>query len=224
MSRNRTKAATILAIAMHLAGIAGIAFGMEELFGLLTPFNLAVMFLLLIYTAPERSPKLLAFFAVAFTVGFAAEMTGIHTGILFGNYSYGSALGFKINGVPFMIGVNWFIVVYASGMIAVQIRNALAKVIPVTGRAAYSRWLGFSVIIDGALIATLFDLIMEPAAVRLGFWSWEGGQIPTLNYITWFALSALILSLFHKLKLRHHAFAVNLLLIQAMFFALINLR
>jgi putative membrane protein len=78
------------------------------------------------------------------------------------------------------------------------------------------------VILDAALIATIFDWIMEPAAVTLGFWSWEGGLIPLLNYLTWFGISLIILFLFTRLRLKQHQFAVNLLLIQASFFMLVR--
>jgi uncharacterized membrane protein len=27
---------------------------------------------------------------------------------------------------------------------------------------------------------------MEPAAVKLGFWNWNGGHIPIHNYFSWF--------------------------------------
>jgi putative membrane protein len=68
----------------------------------------------------------------------------------------------------------------------------------------------------------MFDWIMEPAAVKLGFWSWEGGQIPLLNYISWFLLSVFLLAIFSRLKLKPHAFAANLLLIQTAFFLLVR--
>ena len=218
----RTKLATILALAMHLAGLFGLFFGLDEAFRQLTPFNLLAMFGLVLYTLPkDQVRKFLIFLAIAFTLGFSAEMVGVKTGLLFGQYSYGTALGPKVNGVPLLIGMNWFIVVYGSGMLAILIRSYLARLVP--AKAAYSRWIGFSVIIDGALFATLFDWIMEPAATKLGLWTWQGGQVPMLNYLTWFLLSVIILAIFRQLKLKHHAFAVNLLLIQALFFLVIGM-
>jgi putative membrane protein len=77
-------------------------------------------------------------------------MLGVHTGILFGNYKYGNALGLKLNDVPILIGINWFIVVYACGMSALQLRTFLGRFLPVNGRAAFTRWIGFSLIFDGA--------------------------------------------------------------------------
>lgn len=220
---HRTKLATVLALAMHLAGLAGLMSGLDEAFRQLTPFNLMAMFGLILYTRPnEQVRKFLIFLSIAFILGFSAEMVGVKTGMLFGNYSYGTALGPKVNSVPLLIGINWFIVVYGSGMLAVQIRMYLGRLIP--AKAAFSRWIGFSVIIDGALFATLFDLIMEPAATKLGLWTWQGGQVPMLNYVTWFLLSVIIMAIFRQLKLKHHPFAMNLLLIQALFFLMIGFK
>lgn len=220
--QTKTRYATILAIAMHLAGAIGIIFGLEKLFAILTPFNLLTMFGLMIWTLPERTSKVLLFFLIASLTGLVCEMIGVNTGVLFGHYAYSDILGWKIRGVPVLIGINWFIVVYASAMLALQLRHLITTHIPFPGKAIYSKWIGISVIIDGALIATIFDWVMEPAAVKLGFWSWEGGQIPLLNYLTWFIVSMLILFLFSRLKLKQHAFAVNLLLIQAAFFLMVR--
>jgi putative membrane protein len=222
-SVNRTRNATYLAIAMHLAGAAGIIFGLDNLFGRLTPFNLLVMFGLVLWTLPERPAKIWLFMLIASATGFLAEMVGVHTGILFGNYSYSSVLGAKINEVPILIGINWFIVIYASGLLATQVRSWLVSHVPLPGKAVYSKWIGWSVIVDGALMATAFDWIMEPAAIKLGFWSWTGGEVPLLNYLTWFMVSLFILSIFSLVKPKPHHFAVNLLLIQAAFFLIVGL-
>lgn len=219
---NKTLFATTLAIAMHLAGAIGTLIGLEELFATLTPFNLLVMFGLLIWTLPEKSPRLFIFIVIASLTGFFSEMVGVKTGALFGNYAYSNMLGWKINDVPVLISINWFIVVYGSAMLAIQLRQLVANYIPFPGKAIYSKWIGLSLVIDGALIATMFDWIMEPAAVKLGFWSWEGGQIPLLNYISWFLLSVFLLAIFSRLKLKPHAFAANLLLIQTAFFLLVR--
>jgi putative membrane protein len=220
--QNKTRFATILAIAMHLAGAMGSIFGFSELFASLTPFNLLTMFGLLAWTLPEKNVRILVFFLVAAVTGFTCEVIGVKTGALFGQYSYSNILGWKFQEVPVLIGINWFIVVYASGMLALQLRHLVATHIPFPGKAIYSKWIGLSVILDAALIATIFDWIMEPAAVKLGFWTWEGGQIPMLNYLTWFVISLLILFLFTRLSLKQHQFAVNLLLIQAAFFMLVR--
>ncbi len=219
---NRTLTATVLALVMHLTGALGMLLWRRDWFLMLTPFNLLVMFFLLIWTLPEKKPSVYWFFSGAFLVGIGSEMIGVKTGFLFGQYHYGNILGFRINGVPLLIGIYWFIVVYASGMLANQLRNMLSPAYAARRHVAFSKWLGSSVIIDGAILATIFDFIMEPAAVKLGFWTWQNGEVPVMNYISWFLVSVVILFLFRKTNLRHHQFAINLLVIQALFFLLLR--
>ena len=80
-----------------------------------------------------------------------------------------------------------------------------------------------SVIIDGATLAVFFDWLMEPVAVKLGYWQWINGEIPFFNYVSWFIISIILLSVFQHSKFsKHNKFAVNLLLIQLMFFLLLR--
>ena len=57
-----------------------------------------------------------------------------------------------------------------------------------------------------------------------GYWQWLGnGEIPLYNYVCWFAISIILLFIFQHLQFsRQNKFAVNLLLIQAMFFLLLR--
>ena len=62
--------------------------------------------------------KMLRFFIFAFSIGFLVEVIGVNYGIIFGNYTYGKVLGFKVLNVPLMIGVNWFFLSIACGGIS----------------------------------------------------------------------------------------------------------
>ena len=219
---NRTLTATVLCGVMHFVGAIGMLYGPRDWFLMLTPFNLLVTFFLLLWTVPEKNKKLYILFSATFLIGVSVEMVGIKTGWIFGQYSYGTTLGFKFNGVPLLIGINWFIIVYSSGILALRLRKIFTTLHSKTNKPAYSKWIGSSVIIDGAVIATLFDLIMEPAAVKLGFWSWQSGTIPMINYLSWFLISTVILLIFHKTSPLQHQFAINLLLIQALFFMVLR--
>ena len=75
-----------------------------------------------------------------------------------------------------------------------------------------------------ALIATFFDWVMEPVAIKLGFWQWnEGNESPLFNYVSWFMVSLSLLALFHFCPFpKKNKFAVHLLLIQTMFFLLLR--
>jgi putative membrane protein len=80
-----------------------------------------------------------------------------------------------------------------------------------------------SVIIDGATIAVFLDWIMEPVAVKLGYWQWKTEVIPFYNYLCWFIISMGLLTVFHFCNFnKQNKFAIHLLLIQAMFFLLLR--
>ncbi|MBK7882949.1 MAG: carotenoid biosynthesis protein [Chitinophagaceae bacterium] len=52
-----------------------------------------------------------SFLLICVCIGIAVEIIGVKTGFLFGNYSYGIVLGPKIQSVPILIGINWFIII-----------------------------------------------------------------------------------------------------------------
>ncbi len=144
--------------------------------------------------------------------------------MLFGDYTYGDVLGFKVQHVPVLIGVNWFIIIYCSGIsINTLLMKAIKHVAADTGKTPMAL-KALSVIVDGATLAIFFDWLMEPVAIKLGYWVWNGdGSIPIFNYICWFVISLLLLAVFHFAKFnKQNKFAVNLLLIQLMFFLLLR--
>ena len=59
-----------------------------------------------------------------------------------------------------------------------------------------------SFIVDACFLALIFDWVMEPVAVKLGYWQWENDRIPLYNYISWIIISTILLTLFRKLKWR----------------------
>jgi putative membrane protein len=200
---NNTFWASVGAIIVHLAGVIGILFFKRDWFLGLTPINLLLMFILLIWTAANRNRIFYFFVLVAILLGLISEIIGVNTGLLFGKYSYGEVLGQKFWGVPLLISINWFMIVYASGIFTRKVLVKIPNIIQVT---------------IGASIATIFDWIMEPAAMKLGFWQWDNGIIPVSNYVSWFCISVLLLVLFNRCKFVYHPFAVYLLIIQAIFF------
>ncbi len=178
---------------------------------------------LIIYTHKYINGAFLTFFTSCLVIGFVAEAIGTSTGALFGSYIYGNALGPGIRNVPVVVGVNWFIIIYCSGVSVQMLLNSLIKKVgegEIT-RSPVVRTL--SVIIDGATLATLFDVFLEPAAIKLGYWQWMDGGVPWFNYTCWFLLSAGLLTIFHfSTFYKHNNFAVNLLLIQVMFFLVVH--
>ena len=177
----------------------------------------------LLRTRKEKNYRLYIFAGICWLAGMLAEIAGVQTGFLFGDYRYGKWLGPAFAGVPLLIGVNWFIIVFCSASLAVWVLSQFDKKKSISARAI--RKNPFLFILLGALFATLFDWIMEPGAVRLGFWIWKGnGEIPMLNYLSWFLLSAILLVVFRRMRINpENRFAVQLYFIQIVFFLLIRI-
>lgn len=222
---SRYQLATATALFFHAVGLFGILFTNNSFFVKATPLNLLLSFALLVFTQENKNRYFWSFLLTCLITGFAVEYIGVNSGWLFGEYAYGTVLGPAWKGVPFMIGVNWFIIVYCCGTATTTLMNRLAEKFRDNGAREPTKLLrAASVVVDGATLAVLFDWLMEPVAIKLGFWAWKGdGSIPVYNYICWFAISALLMLLFHTAPFpKPNKFALHLLLIQAMFFLLLH--
>lgn len=217
---NRKNIATGIAILFHFCGVIGILMsGNKDWFIKNTSLNLILMALLLIWNQPEKSKSFFLFLIVAFITGMGVEMIGVNTGTLFGIYQYGNVMGAKLNGVPWLIGLNWFVLVFCCGVVMRHLHQWLhTKYEELDINLA--PWVEkLSLLFDGAFLATFFDWIMEPVAMKLGFWDWKDNLVPNFNYGCWFVISMGLLWLFSKLKFnKQNPFAVHLLIIQALFF------
>jgi putative membrane protein len=200
ISFTSTQAGVILVI-LHLVGIIGIQSTFSDYIIALTPINLLISSLFVLLFHPKFDWKFLFFFLVAFGFGMSSEWIGVHTGYLFGNYKYGNALGVKLDGIPYIIGFNWFMLSVCMG--------------------TFSNFIKTSVIVRsivGALLMVLMDYMIEPVAVKLGFWTWFGAPIPFSNYVSWFLVAFLIQFLYHSQKNQNNPIASWLILSQVFFF------
>jgi putative membrane protein len=201
----------VLAI-LHVVGIAGFSFCgfWNDWFTFLVPFHLLITAAALILANPEKSK---AFTARLFFVGLAGwiiELIGVKTGLIFGNYQYESALGIKLANVPPLIGVNWIIMVYSSNSVLQQLKLNNNLIL----------------IITSSIGITLLDIVIEPVAIDLNFWSWHNNTIPFQNYIGWFVTAVLlntILTIGHKQKIQN-SLALPVLLMQVGFFGALYLK
>lgn len=122
--------------------------------------------------------------AGSYVFTFLAEAVGVATGAIFGDYTYGPTLGWAWRGVPLIIAFNWVMVVNGAVCIAGRI------VSPVAGF-----WRTPALVLLAGAIATAFDFLMEPVAIRLDYWSWTAGAIPLQNYAAWFVLAVILAAL-----------------------------
>lgn len=178
------KQAIALLLAMHVVGFIGLQTSISRpLFELLVPFNLLLTALIVCWHQKGPYRPFLWFFTLAFLTGYSMEWLGVHTGWIFGSYQYGDTLGWKLSGIPLVIGVNWFVLAFSSGVISERLANTF-----------YSK-----VIIGGFLMVGL-DYFIEPVAIRHDFWAWNQISVPWLNYLGWFLISLALLAYFHKSK------------------------
>jgi putative membrane protein len=213
-----------IALIFHIVGFVGIAWIDKAGFTAMTPMNLLLSLALILWSYEKIDFPFFIFFLAAFQTGFFTEYLGVNHQLLFGYYRYEQALGIKFFGVPLMIGVNWFMIVYCSAVTSSLIFNFFSNNIQATLsiQKRYIQELMF--IIIGALITMGFDWIMEPVAVKLGYWTWlADSSIPIKNYRDWFLVSAFLLWIFRRLHIIvQNQFPVYLLIIQTLFFILLR--
>ncbi len=181
MSPNRKLTISIFIIWLFtIAGIIGILSVYEDWFLSFTWLNLLVYLWLIIWNNSLNRRLILALL-IPFGIGMLTEYLGVNYGLIFGNYEYGDNLGFKMYGVPLMIGVNWAILTYCT--------------------AAMARAIHKSIIISsllGAISMVFLDVIMEVSAPRFDFWEFDEGVVPLQNYVGWFFTAFLVHLLLQK--------------------------
>ncbi len=224
ISQNKVQWATGIALLIHTVGLMGMLWLETNWFARMTPLNLMIMFSLVVWTQSEKKRNFYIFLVLSFFVGMISEMIGVQTGLLFGNYAYGAILGFQFAEVPLIIGLNWFVVIFSAVATIFYFTRLIGPTNKLNAASAECAPIGVNILIGAAFLATFFDWVMEPVAVKLGFWTWAGeGQIPVLNYLSWFFISIIMMSIFRFLKIRpDNLFAVHLLLIQMMFFMILR--
>lgn len=221
---SRNQVATAIAILFHSIGFVGICFFNRDFFIQTSALNLLLMFGLLVYTHPKPDTSFYMFILACFITGIAVEVIGTKTGLMFGDYAYGNVLGPSWMNVPLIIGINWFIVVYCCGVAVHTLLQKVIDAVPDAANTAKPIMKKLSLVVDAATMAVLFDWLMEPVAVKLGYWHWKGdGEIPWMNYGCWFMVSALLMLLFVRFPMaKQNKFAIHLLLIQVMFFLMLR--
>lgn len=203
---NQRKASYLLLI-FYAVGIAGMVYEPSRpLFISLIPFALLLStFLLIINHKGTKNKRILFVSTILYLSGFFVEVLGVNTGLIFGDYSYGSGLGWKVFNTPLMIGLNWVLLIYTS--------------------ASFLQSLGWkkpAVIMGGASMMLIYDLILEQVAPVMDMWTWSEANVPVQNYISWWLIAALmhLLVASNQLKLKNKL-ALPVFLIQFIFFILI---
>ena len=211
MTQNKllNKQTVLLAVIIifHSVGLVGLSSESRDFFLSLSPLNLLISITCLLLSMPF-SVKLSLDLLLVGIIGFGVEWIGVHTGWLFGNYSYGENLGWKLSYIPLMISVNWIMLSF-SAVACIQhlkVPDALKAVL-------------------SALLMTGLDVLIEPVAIQSDFWSWHNGAIPFYNYVCWFLISLPIHYYLLKRKTtKQNSVSVGLFIVLVVFFGILNYR
>jgi putative membrane protein len=191
----------IFVAVIHLAGIIGIRLA-PEIFLKTSFVSIIIPLTLYLYRIKPIKIEWIIIFLV-YLITFFSEWIGVNYGWLFGSYQYGDSLGFKIDGVPIIMGANWLLL----GLVC---RDVVKKIIT-------NHWL---IIIFSALLMVLIDTLIEPLSNRLDFWTWKNNIIPFSNYKDWFLIALLNQYIFSFLKFKKEMFfwSLGYIIILVLFF------
>ncbi|MFZ4635217.1 MAG: carotenoid biosynthesis protein [Saprospiraceae bacterium] len=208
---DRLRLSRFLLVSSYAAGFIGMGIFHIDIFRQLTPFNLLLSFGILMWNHEPRNRAWLGYVVVAWLIGYVVEVVGVATGLLFGQYAYGSVLGWKVLETPLLIGINWAMTIY----LCCDVANRL---IPAQTKLLYR-------LLWCALLPVALDVLIEPVAIDTGMWHWYGQMPPLQNYIGWYVLSFCLCLLYQKSIGSQHRNPVALLLLvlQFAFFLLMNL-
>lgn len=200
---------SVVLFVIFTVGAAGYFLnGPNALFDALTPYVLLGSGVLTFAVSGiYKDRHFIYWFILTYAVILTIEITGEATGLIFGSYYYGNVLGFKVFGVPLIIGFNWLLIILSSYAIASSISGNKIFLLLLT-----------------PAFAVIMDLLMEPVAVKLGFWIWENNIIPFQNFAAWFIISIAVTSSLIYLNLKFNKFiCISYYFSLLIFFLILNL-
>lgn len=179
----------------------------KDLFIAIIPFAILLNTSLLFLYHKTYSVKTVSVFLLVFLLGFFIEIIGVNTGLVFGNYQYGSGLGLKVFSTPLLIGVNWLFLTYASTSVVSSFR--LNKILSV---------------VFPPFLMLIYDLVLEQVAPIMDMWAWQNNSVPLQNYVAWYVIALAFVSLFKIFKIdTNNGISKMLLVCQFIFFVLLML-
>jgi putative membrane protein len=140
-----------------------------------------ILFALPSYVAVVNSKGLKRGMLILVSLGFYGlliESSAIHTGFPYGDFIYNDLLGEKVFGLtPWTVAFAWPPILLFAYYVS---RNVLKP------SSSYYFW---KLLATTAFIAMSVDVVLDPAAVYLGFWEWrEPGffyGVPLVNFLGW---------------------------------------
>lgn len=141
-------------------------------------------------------------FGILGVFALAIETSAMITGFPYGHFGYSELLGYRLFGLtPWTVFLAWTPLVLAAYAISVRVFGE--QLFAVSGKLSAS----ILRIIFVALVLVIFDLVLDPGAVKIGFWRYEGGGafygVPVSNFAGWLfsgAIGGIVLEIFTAFK------------------------
>ena len=209
MKANKKNISIFIIWLVHISGLLGMVFYDLDFFAGYTSLNLFLMSIILFANIKLNNKNRIFALLLIFLIGMLSEFIGVNYGLIFGEYIYGNNLGFKLFGVPLLIGLNWVILT----VICANIASFLIKNNSI-----------LQMIIVGTSLMLLIDIVMEPIAPKLDLWKFKNLVVPSSNYIVWLIISILTQTIYNtKFKQKEVKLSFNLYTAIFTFFVFLNL-
>ena len=209
MKANKKNISIFIIWLVHISGLLGMVFYDLDFFAGYTSLNLFLMSIILFANIKLNHKNQIFALLLIFLIGMLSEFIGVNYGLIFGEYIYGNNLGFKLFGVPFLIGLNWVILT----VICANIASFLIKNNSI-----------LQMIIVGTSLMLLIDIVMEPIAPKLDLWKFKNLVVPSSNYIGWLIISILTQTIYNiQFKEKEFKLSFNLYTAIFIFFVSLNL-
>ena len=210
MKANKKNISIFIIWLVHISGFMGILFYDLDFFAGFTYVNLLLMSIILFLNLKLESNYHILSILSIFLIGMITESLGVNYGLIFGDYEYGNNLGFKLFGVPYLIGVNWIILTAISANIASFLTKNRSVVLT---------------IIIGTLLMLAMDFVMEPIAPKLDMWRFKNLIVPPSNYVGWLFVGLFTQTLYNLyFREKEIIVSTNLYLAFFFFFGCLNLK
>ena len=209
MKANKKNISIFIIWLVHISGLLGMVFYDLDFFAGYTSINLFLMSIILFANIKLNNKNQIFSLLLIFLIGMFSEFIGVNYGLIFGEYIYGNNLGFKLFGVPFLIGLNWVILtVICANIASILIKNNSILLM----------------IILGTTLMLIMDFVMEPIAPKLDLWKFKNLVVPTSNYIGWLIISILTQTIYNiQFKEKEVKLSFNLYTAIFIFFVSLNL-
>ncbi len=130
------------------------------------------------------------YLAISLGLGLAIEAIGTSTRFPFGDYSYTSALGPAVLGVPILIPLAWSMMAYPCLLAAQRLVGP-----------------GLATALVGGWLFAAWDLFLDPQMVSEGAWQWNSigwvlpgiPGIPLQNFLGWLLMAFVLMWLLDRL-------------------------